>query len=93
LSLPLSVTVSVAVVNPVTCPLPSNRISWIYVLPLLLEDAGDAIGGCCVKYVFESTLPSAFKNCDDVPPLFINEVAVRLPPFDNYSRVTYEPPV
>ena len=24
------------------------------------------------KYVVESTLPSAFKNCEEVPPLFTN---------------------
>ena len=32
-----------------------------------------------VKYVLLSVLPSAFKNCEDVPPDFINELAVMFP--------------
>lgn len=32
-----------------------------------------------VRYVFESTLPSAFKNCVDVPPERTMEDAVRVP--------------
>ncbi len=29
--------------------------------------------------MLESTDPSAFKNCEEVPPLFTNEVAVVVP--------------
>ena len=62
-------------------------MSWIYVLPLLSDEDAADIEGCEVKYVFESTLPSAFKNCEDVPPDFTNEVAVRLPPFERDNFV------
>ena len=41
----VSTTVSVAVVIPVMCPKLSNRISWIYVRPLLSDElAADTDG-------------------------------------------------
>ena len=77
----VSVTVSVAVVIPVMCPKLSNKISCMYVLPELFEEDAALTEGCAVKYVLESTLPSAFKNCEDVPPIFLNWLAFTNPPF------------
>ena len=52
----------------------------MYVLPLLLtEDAADTEGCALIHPGFVDTLPSAIKNCADVPPLLASDAAVNAP--------------
>ena len=50
--------------------------------PTKSSDANPAVANptaVVVEYVEVSTDPSAFKNCDDVPPDFTNDAAVTIP--------------
>ena len=86
--LPLKVVQSVLDSNPfcepvavaiakVIVPLVVTGVAPI-VTPLVADDKPTLVT-LPVPYAVESTVPSAFKNCPDVPPLLINESAVKLP--------------